>query len=565
MYEYLGAGERFRALAYAKAARVIDGLPKDVADYDLDQLDALPGIGKGIAQKCLEYVRSGKLRKHAALKRRVPYELMELMQVRGFGPASLRQLHERLGIRTRAGLLKALQSGRVSRLKGFGAKKVEAMLRGLKLRSSTEGRILLWEALETGEQVLAQLRDIPGVKRIELAGSVRRRKETIGDLDVLIACAPADRKRILARFLLIRDRKRVLQKGDTKASLLLRRHDLQVDLRVVNEQEWGAALLYFTGSREHNIYLRTSAKQKGWKINEYGVFRERDGKWLAGKEEKDIYRLLGMDWVPPELRENRGECALAEKHRLPELLEEDAIRGDLQAHSTWSDGQMTVAELAKWIPENTRYDYFVLTDHSRSERIAGGMNEQQFLRQIREIDRVNRRLGKSVIRKGAEVDILADGSLDLPDRLLEQLEWVCASIHTGLNRDNTERLLAACRNPFVNCIGHPGGRLIGKREAYPVDWDRVFERARETGTALEINAQPDRMDLNEDLARRAREAGVTLVISTDSHAPDHIRLMRLGVMIARRAGCDKASVLNTNSWKKLEAFVNRKRKKLLKP
>lgn len=564
MYEYLGAGERFRALAYAKAARVVDGLTKEVADYDRKQLDALPGIGKGIAEKCLEFARTGKVRKHAELKRLVPYELMGLMQVRGFGPASLRQLHEGLGIRTQAGLLKALQSGRVSRLKGFGAKKVEAMLRGLKLRASTEGRILLWEAMEIGEKILAQLRAIPAVKRIELAGSVRRRKETIGDLDLLLACAPGDRKRILGQFLLISDRKRVLQKGDTKASLLLRRHELQVDLRVVNEQEWGAALLYFTGSKEHNIFLRTRGKQRGWKINEYGVFRERDGKRLAGADEEDIYRLFGMSWIPPELRENRGEFALAEKHRLPELIEEQDIRGDLHSHSSWSDGQMSIPELATRVKELGRYDYFVLTDHSRSERIAGGLNEQQFLRQIREIDRVNKQAGGTLIRKGVEVDILADGSLDLPDRLLEKFDWVCASIHAGLSRDNTDRLLAACRNPYVNCIGHPSGRLIGKRDAYPVDWTRVFRAARETGTALEINAQPDRMDLNEDLARRAVSAGVQLVISTDNHAPDHFRLMRLGVAIARRAGCSRDSILNTGSWKKLEAFVEKKRNKLLK-
>lgn len=564
MYEYVGAGERFRALAYAKAARVIDSLPKSVADYDFKQLDALPGIGKGIADKSLEYVRTGKIRQHTELKRRVPYELMELMQVRGFGPSSLRRLHERLGVKTKVGLWKALQSGRVSRLKGFGARKVETMLRGLKLHATTEGRVTLWEAMETGEQLVAQLRGLPGVKRIEMAGSVRRRKETIGDLDVLIACPPSYRKRIISGFLQLKERKSIIQQGDTKASILLRHHNLQVDLRIVNEAEWGAALLYFTGSKEHNIYLRTLARRKGWKINEYGVFRERDGKRLAGTEEADIYRLFGMSWIPPELRRNQGEFMLAQKRRLPELIEYNDIRGDLQCHSDWSDGLLSIPEIARYVQEHYPYEYLVLTDHSRTERIAGGMNEQEFLKQFREIDRVNKRLGNVFVRKGVEVDILSNGSLDLPDRLLERMEWVCASIHSGLNHDNTDRLLAACHNRYVNCIGHPTGRLIGKREAYPVDWDRVFKVARETATALEINAQPDRMDLQEELVRKAVDAGVSLVISTDSHAADQFRLMQLGVAIARRAGCTKDVILNAGKWKKLEAFVNKKRHKLHK-
>lgn len=564
IYKYLGSAERFRALAYGKAARVIDGLKDDVKVYvKNNELEEIPGIGESIGEKIQEYIRTGKISKHEELKKKVPYELMELMNVSGFGPESLRQIHEELDVNTKDELINALADGSVSKLKRFGAKKVENMMRGLKLHKQSEERLLLWDALDLGERIVVELKVLKEVRRIELAGSVRRRKETIGDIDILVSCLPKDRKKIITEFTTLKERKTVLAKGGTKASIIIKDYNKQVDLRIVNENEWGAALLYFTGSREHNVHLRTIAKDKGWKINEYGVFRTKDDKRIAGETEKDVYDSLGFQWIPPELREDKGEIELAIKKKIPRLVELNEIQGDMQMHSKWSDGNMGIEELAKYVIKNYKYDYIVLTDHSKSERIAGGMDEKQFTKQIKEIKAVNKKIGKDFIKTGAEVDILPDGSLDLNDDLLSQLDWVCASIHSGFSKDNTERLIAACRNEYVCCIGHPSGRLLGKREAYKVNWGKVFKVAAETGTALEINAQPDRMDLNDELALQARQAGVKLTISTDSHAAQNYAFMKLGVYIARRAGCRAGDIVNAWSWKEIESFKELKRRMIL--
>jgi DNA polymerase (family 10) len=389
---------------------------------------------------------------------------------------------------------------------------------------------------------------------------VRRRKETIGDIDILVTCARGDRKKVIDAFVSLKDKKTVLAKGDTRASIILKSYGRQVDLRIVNDYEWGAGLLYFTGSKEHNVHLRTLAKEKNLKINEYGVFRIEDEKRVAGETEEEIYKLFGFQYIPPELREMHGEVEKAAKRRLPKLIDLKDIRGDMQMHSTWSDGEMDISELAEYVLKNYNYEYIVLTDHSQAARVAGGMNESEFRQQVKKIDAINKKLGKSFSKKGVEVDILANGKLDLADSLLAEMDWVCASIHSGFKKDNTERLIRACENPYVNTIGHPSGRLIGMREAYPVDWKKVINAAAQTGTALEINAEPDRMDLNDDLARMAREAGVMLTISTDSHSANNYEFMKLGVFVARRAWCTAGDILNTRSWKEIEKFVRAKRK-----
>lgn len=561
IYKYRGTEDRFRALAYAKAARIIDGLQEDVAVYIRNgTLEDLPGIGEHIAEKIMEYVQTGKIRKYEELKKTTPVELLDLMNVSGFGPQSLRQIHSELGITTRDQLIHALEDGSISKLKRFGIRKVENMMRGLKLYKQTELRILLWEAWLIGERIVADLSQVKEVQRIAIAGSVRRGRETIGDIDILVACRPADRRKVVQAFVLLPDRKIQLSKGDTRASIIIGDQQRQVDLRVVHESEWGSALLYLTGSKEHNIALRTIARERGLKINEYGLFRLKDDQRLAGHTEEEMYHHLGLQYIPPELREMHGELELAAQHKIPHLLEANHIKGDMQMHSTWSDGQMDIGALAEYVQTTYPYEYIVLTDHSKSSRIAGGIDEKDFEKQSREIDKVNAKLEHPFLKKGVEVDILADGSLDLSDACLSRMDWVCASIHSGFNHDNTDRLIQACHNPYVSCIGHPSGRLIGKREAYTVDWDQVFQVAAQTGTAMEINAQPDRMDLNDILARQAREAGVKLIISTDSHAATHYDFMRLGVTIARRAGCRDADILNTRSWKDVEAFARKKRK-----
>jgi DNA polymerase (family 10) len=368
-------------------------------------------------------------------------------------------------------------------------------------------------------------------------------------------------KKAVANFISIPQCGRVLASGETKASILLKKSNTQVDLRLVSDYEYGSALLYFTGSKEHNIELRLMAKEKGWKLNEYGLFDEKTEKRLAGNTEDEVYHHLGLQFIPPELRELRGEIKIAMKKKLPELIELQDMKGDMQMHSTWSDGAEEIETIAKYIlKEFPQYEYIVMTDHSPSERIAGGLKPAEFRKQFVEIERVNKKIGRDLVKKGVEVDILADGSLDLPDDLLKEFDWVVASIHSGFNKDNTERLLKACEHPSVHCIGHPSGRLIGKREAYPVDWKKLFEKAVATGTAIEINAQPDRLDLKDDLVKDAIEKGVIITISTDSHALTQFDNMTLGVAVARRGWCAKENVLNTGTWKKVEQFKIKKKK-----
>ena len=562
IYRYLGTDERFRSLAFSKAAQNIDNLKDDVTVYIQNAtLEDIPGIGERIAEKIKEYVRTGKIKKYEELKKTVPVDLLELMNVSGFGPQSLKQIHTVLGISTPEELIRGLEDGSISKLKRFGAKKVENMMRGLKLHKQTEDRIVLWQARQIGNKMLERLSKMPEILHIQLAGSIRRGRDTIGDIDILVSCKPAHRKKVIQAFTLLPERKEVLMKGSTRASIIIKTQNKQVDLRVINEREWGAGLLYFTGSKEHNVYLRALAKEKGMKINEYGVFQIKDNKRIAGSTEEEIYRLFGFQFIPPEMREMRGEFELAAKKKIPRLIEATDIKGDMQLHSTWSDGTMDIEAIGKYVLKNFDYQYIVLTDHSKSSRIARGKNEKEFLQQVKEIDGVNKKLGKAFIKKGVEVDIMPDGTLDLKDELLAKMDWVCASIHSGFSKDNTDRLIRACKHPYVNCIGHPSGRLLGKRGPYNIDWSKVFKEATRTGTAMEINAQPDRMDLNDVLTRQAREAGVTLTISTDSHAEENFSFMPLGVTVARRAWCKADDVLNTKPWKEVEAFVKAKRNK----
>jgi DNA polymerase (family X) len=558
MYRFLGGENPFRALAYKKAAQAIEGLPEDMSVYDKQgTLDDIPGVGESILKDIQEFLKTKSISRFEKLKRKVPFELMELMEIRGFGPESLKKMYKELHLETKEEVVGALQDGSIKKLKGFGDKKVDGMLRSLKLHKTIEDRMLLWDAIQEGEKLVARLKAIDAVKKIELAGSLRRRKETVGDFDLLVAATKANRKKIADIFTSSEMATKVLSKGETKCSILLN-GNRQADLRIVDEQEWGAALQYFTGSKEHNIHLRTIARTKGFKISEYGVFSIKSDKRVAGKTEEEIYDTLGMSCMPPEMREDKGEIELAQHHKVPMLVELKDIKGDLQMHSTGSDGLQTLDEIVTYVRQHFNYEYIAITDHTQSSRVAGGMKEKDFLKQIATIKEVNLKLGNDFVKAGAEVDILADGSLDLSDEILEQLDWVTASIHSGFAHDNTERLIQACRNPFVHCIGHPTGRLIGKREPYSVSIERLIEVAKETGTALEINAQADRMDLNDELAFRARKAGVKLVISTDSHKPTDFHFMQLGVFLARRAWCKAGEILNTLSWREVVGLKNRK-------
>lgn len=563
IYRYIGTNERFRALAYEKAARAISSLPEDVSKYSQrKKLEEIPGIGEGIAEKIKEFISTGQVKKYEELRKKVPYEIIEMMDITGFGPKSLKRIHSELNIDTKEQLVTALNDGRIAKMKGFGPKKVENMLRGLKLHKTVEERMLLWDALQAGGQIIGKLKQLPQVKKIEIAGSVRRMKETIGDIDILVACLEWDRRKIVDYFTSPQLAKSVIAKGDTKASIVQKDTGKQVDLRLVNENEWGSALQYFTGSKEHNVHLRTIARDKGYKISEYGIFTIKDNTRIAGKTEDGIYKTLGFHLMPPEMREDRGEIELSKKGKIPGLVSLEDIKGDLHTHSVWSDGARTIEEIAKFLIGNFRYEYFVISDHSKSTRIAGGMDEKEVLKQIREVDRINKKLGNTFIKKGMEVDILPDGKLDMADEVLSQLDWVTASVHSGFKKDNTERIICACENKYVCSIGHPTGRLIGTREPYKMDIERVFEAAKVTGTALEINSQPQRMDLNDEMVMEAREKGIALVINTDSHDLGQFAYMKLGVAIARRGWCTTSDILNTLSWNAIADFILKKRGKV---
>lgn len=560
-YRYLGNEHRFRAMAYDVASRTVSGLKDDIAVYatDIDTLDKLNGIGQSIGGKIMEYLATGKIRTFERLKKRVPEGLLELMEIKGFGPATVRHIHEALHVNNREGVMEAIESGSLEQIKGFGSKRIENMSRGLKLYKESLARMLLFDALVLGNELLNKVKVLPGVRKAELAGSLRRKKETIGDIDIVVEAEQKDWKKVVAKFVTLEGIERVLAKGNTRASIILKQGGVQVDVRVVEEQQYGSALFYFTGSKEHNIKLRNIAKGRGWKMNEYGVFDEVTGKRLAGTIEKDIYDLFDMQYVPPELREERGEIEEAVSHTLPHLVEEADVRGDMQMHSNSSDGAEDIETIASFILANyPAYEYIVITDHSPNARVAKGMKTEEFLKQFEKIDRVNRNLGKRFIMKGVEVDILNDGTLDLPDDLLGQFDWVTASIHSGFTKDNTQRLVNACRHPYVHCIGHPGGRLIGKRIGYKVNWKELFEKAATTGTAIEINAQPARLDLRDELVKDAIKQGVKMTVSTDAHALNQYQYMSLGIAVARRGWCTANDVLNTYTWDAIEDFKRSK-------
>jgi DNA polymerase (family 10) len=545
---------------------VLDHLQEDVRNYmKNDHLVDVKGIGESIAEKIREYIKTGKIKKYEELKKDVPDDFVDLMEVQGIGPKTLEQLHEELQINTKDELKKALESGKVEELKGFGKKSVKNLLEGLAEKEKAEERILLAEALDLAEMMTKELKKQKDIKKMEVAGSIRRRKETIGDLDILVTAEQDAWDDIADFFTSLDSVQKVLAKGKTKSSVVVEHRERQVDLRLIEEDYWGAALLYFTGSKEHNIQLRKIAKEEGYKISEYGMFTVNEDKKVAGSTEEEIYDKLDMQWIPPEMRENNGEIKLAQKGEIPDLIKPDNIKGDLHFHSDWSDGANNLEELAHYLDEHFSYEYAVVSDHSKSARIAGGLTEEEFQEQFKAIDEANQAVGRPILKKGVEVDILPDGSLDLSDELLEQMDWVTASIHSRFNQDNTDRILKACKNPFVNVIGHPSGRLIGQRKEYAIDLEKIIRKAKETGTALEINAQPQRMDLNDGAVRAVREAGVMLTISTDSHDLASFDYMELGISVARRGWCSAKHILNTRSWKEIQEFADQKRESLLKP
>lgn len=559
IYEMKEEDNQFRVRAYENAARVIDNLPEDVTEI-LDKgekLEEIHGIGESIADKIREYIDTGKIEKYESLQKEMPEDFFDLLKVEGIGPKTLQRLRDELRIKTKEDLVEALESGEVEELKGFGHKTVENMLEGIARREEASDRILLSEAAEIAEEIKKELQACCDLDKVEVAGSIRRHRATIGDIDVIVTAGDSDRKKIMDCFTGMEEVSKVVASGKKKATVQIKTANRDVDLRIFEEGEFGAALLYFTGSKAHNVHLRKMAREKDWKINEYGLFS--GDKKLAGKTEASIYSRLGLQWVPPEMREDEGEIEMAADEKIPDLIQFEDIRGDLHVHSTWSDGNYDLDEIAEFVRDHFDYEYLVITEHSKSQTQAGGLDAPKIRKQKKEIEKVNDSLGKVFLRHGIEVDIMPDGSLDLPDDVLEELEWVVASIHSRFKQDNTERILKAMENPFVNAIGHPSGRMIGQRDAYPLDMEKIMEKAAATGTALEVNVSPPRMDLNDRWIRAARDKEVMLVINTDSHNLGDFSDMRLGAAYARRGWCEKEKVLNTRNWKAVKDFVEKKR------
>jgi len=547
----------FKISAYRKAARILGDLTQDIEEIaKKGELKKIPGIGEGMAQKVEEYLKTGKVAKFEEIRRGVSDELIAMMEIPGMGPKTLSLIYKERGIKNLSELEKALENESLIDLPGMGEKKAENIKRGIQLLKQSRGRMNLGMAFPVAKRIVEALREATGSKKIEWAGSLRRMKENIGDIDIL-ATGPKHEK-IIEAFVHLPEVRQVLASGETKASVIVE-GGLQIDLRVVDEDSYGAALQYFTGSKAHNIHLRGIAKGKGIKINEYGVFKGE--KKIGGREEEDVYKALGMVWIEPELREDRGEIEAAQKRSLPLLVKESDIKGDLHLHSKWSDGTSSIEEIAQ-AAQKRGYQYVAICDHSKSLKITHGLDESRLLKQMEEIDRINERMKGFKILKGIEVDILGDGKLDLSDAILKRLDWVVAAIHSGFKQDRekmTKRIIRALENPFVHALAHPSGRLLGAREAYEVDMEEILKAAKRFGKALEINAYFERLDLDDLHCRKAKEMGIPLAIGTDAHHLDQMWMMSLGVAVARRGWLESRDLLNTLSLHELLKWYQRSR------
>jgi len=534
----------FRVRAYRNAARVVRDYPRPLGDEVRRGVDLteIPGIGEDLAEKINTIVRTGDLPLHKELAAKLPSGLLDLLRIPGLGPKRVKMLYSKLKVKSAADLEKALEAGKVRKLAGFGPKMEENVRAGLGAALHVERRLLLPEVETHAIALVEHLRTGGGLTHLDVAGSYRRRLESIGDLDILVTTT--DPPAATLRFAAYPDVAKVLSRGDTRVTVQLR-GGLQVDLRVVEPAAYGAALMYFTGSKAHNIELRQIAQDKHYKLNEYGLYRGT--RRIAGKTEEEVYRKLGLDWIPPELREARGEIALARAHRLPALVTLEQIRGDLQMHTTESDGEGTLDEMAEGCRARG-YEYCAITDHSQRVTMALGLDAKRLRAQWKTIDAWNARTSGFTILKSVELDILENGKLDLPDDVLREADYVVASIHYGMTqseRELTRRVIGAIEHPFVDTIGHPTGRRVGKRESYHLDFAAVTQAAADHGCLLELDGHPERMDLPDTLAAAAKARGVRFVLSTDSHHPGNLANMRYAVDLARRAGLEAGDILNT--------------------
>jgi len=554
----LHAENRFKIIAYSRAARAIESLTEDIEQVCRDgRLEGIPGVGKAIAEKIKEYLRTGRIQSHQDLLADTPQGLAELLQISGLGPKTVFMLHEKLDITNLDELEKAAREHRIRRLPRMGVVREKNILKSIERYRKRSNRILYSTAESIVDEILTYLGGIEGLEHATAAGSYRRRKETVGDIDILATAARPEE--IVAAFVKMPLVEEVLAKGPTKASVIMN-DTIQVDLRIVEHRSYGTVLQYFTGSKEHNVSMRQLALDRGYSLSEYSLTRLANGQDLFFDQEEEVYQALGLQYIPPELREDRGEIEAALGGRLPRLVEAKEIRGDLHVHSIWSDGRASIIELAQ-AARSMGYEYIALSDHSPSVGIAGGIGREKMEEKIEAVAEANDSLEGITILMGAEVDIKADGSLDYPDDLLERMDVVVASVHMAQQqkeRTITGRLISAIENQNVDIIGHPTGRIINQREPSDMDFHAVLEAAARAGTALEINAHPSRLDLNDVNARATKEMGVRMSINSDAHDAGQLLAMKYGINVARRAWLEKKDIINAMDLKDLIQFLKKK-------
>jgi len=553
---------KFKPFAYEKAALTLEGLQKDVEEIykkeGFEGLRKIPGVGESIAKKIEEYLKTGKIQYYEDYKKKYPINLEELMGIEGLGPKRVKVLYEKLGIKNLKELEEAAKSHKIAPLFGFGEKTEKNILEAIEFAKRSKGRFLLGDILPIVKEVYEKLKNLKEVERIDVVGSIRRMKETIGDVDFLVISKnPAP---IMDFFVSLPGVIKIWGKGNTKASVRMK-EGFDMDIRVLPKRSYGAALQYFTGSKEHNIALRKIAIEKGLKLSEYGLFK--GSEMIAGEEEEEIYQKLGMDWIPPELREDRGEIEAAMVHKLPKLIDYKDIKGDLHVHSKWDGGKNSIEEIAEYAIK-MRYEYVGIADHTKFLKIEHGLDEKKLRERNKEIDKINTQYAirntKLRILKGCEANILPDGKIDIEDDCLKEMDFVIAGVHSKFKmskEEMTERIIRAIKNPNVDIISHPTGRLIQKRGEYEIDFDKILKVAKETGTILEINSYPERLDLNDINIKKAKEMRVKMVINTDAHHVDQMRFIELGIAQARRGWAEKEDIINCWPLEKMLKFLKR--------
>jgi DNA polymerase (family 10) len=567
---------RFRVGSYRRAAQMIQSLSEPLAQMIAERKDLteLPGVGKSMAEHITEIVQTGGLKALTALRQEFPASMSELLQLEGLGPKRTKQLHTTLKIKSIKELALAIDAGKLDSLPGFGKKSIEKLRQAIRTFEKRPKRFLLRDADQLVRPLIEYLSAAGGIGQLEVAGSYRRRMETVGDIDILVACENAEPA--MQRFQSYPEVERVLSAGTTRGTVILR-SGLQVDLRVLPQSCYGAALNYFTGSKAHNIALRTLGVERGLRISEYGIFRvprganaedlgKAEGERIGGAKEEDLFRILKLDYVPPELREDRGEIQAAREHKLPELIKLEDIRGDFHMHSKWTDGHNSIEEMLHACAE-LGYQYCSISDHSKAVRVAGGLGAKEFVEQRKEIENLRSNFRGTRLLAGCEVDILPDGSLDLPDEILDRLDIVIAAVHSKMDMtqsEMTKRVVKALGHPAVTMLAHPTGRLINEREPFAIDLEEVFSAAKEYGVAIELNGQPQRLDLNDVYVHRAMELGVKISLNTDAHGTEQLKFMRYGVDQARRGWLEKRHVLNTMTWPQLDKWLKQRRQRFAK-